>query len=136
MALPILAARPVLEFISYVHATGAAEIRWHSTWRTAATTALAPALGLPPIQVSIAPEWADQAPMWWKIPAARRVAESGRHLLWTDDQLAAYRVDPLSEAELAALDGWTGAMLVSPDPELGLTPAELDRIGRSWSWTR
>lgn len=128
MTLPILAARPVLDFITYVHTTGAAEIRWHSTWRTAATTALAPALGLPPIPMSIAPEWAEEAPMWWKIPAARRVAESGRRLLWTDDQLTPYRVHPLSAAELAALDDWSGALLLATDPQTGLAPADLDAI--------
>ncbi|MGH3495596.1 MAG: hypothetical protein ACRDQ1_20525, partial [Sciscionella sp.] len=54
--LPILAARPVLDFIHWVHGNGLAEIRWHSTWRSAAVTGLAPALGLPPIPISVAPE--------------------------------------------------------------------------------
>ena len=128
MTLPILAARPVLDFVIRVHALGAAEIRWHSTWRTAAVTDLAPALGLPPIPISIAPEWAVDAPMWWKIPAARRVAESGRRLLWTDDQLPIFREDPLSQAELAALDRWDGALLLASDPETGLGPDELAAI--------
>src|SRR5690348_1664445 len=56
MTLPILAARPVLDFIADVHASGRAEIRWHSTWRTAAISSFAPALGLPtsiPMSVAI-----------------------------------------------------------------------------------
>lgn len=128
MTLPVLAARPVLEFITRIHESGAAEIRWHSTWRTAAVTTLAPALGLPSIPISIAPEWAASAAMWWKIPAARRVAEAGRRLVWTDDQLTAYRADVLSEPELTALDRWTGSLLLTTDPQVGLTPDDLRRI--------
>jgi len=126
--LPIMAARPVLEFIAAVHEERRAEIRWHSTWRAAAVTGLAPALGLPPIPISIAPEWASPVPLWWKIPAARRVAESGRRLLWTDDQLELFRGDPRNAAELAALDARAGTLLLCPDPDPGLTPADLDRI--------
>jgi hypothetical protein len=128
MTLPVLAARPVLDFITRVHGSGAAEIRWHSTWRTSAVTALAPALGLPPIPISIAPEWAASAAMWWKIPAARRIAEAGQRLIWTDDQLAFFRTDPLSAAELDALDRWDGALLLATDPAVGLSPDDLRRI--------
>jgi hypothetical protein len=128
MTLPILAARPVLDFVARVHASGAAEIRWHSTWRAAAVTALAPALGLPAVPISVAPEWAQTAAMWWKIPAARRVAESGRRLVWTDDQLTLYRGDVLSEPDLTALDRWAGALLLATDARVGLTPDDLRRI--------
>jgi hypothetical protein len=128
--LPILAARPVLDFIHWVHRNGLAEIRWHSTWRSAAVTGLAPALGLPAIPISVAPEWTDAPPMWWKIPAARRVAETGRRLVWTDDHLNLYRTDALSASELAALDRWTGALLLSTNPETGLTPDDLATIER------
>jgi hypothetical protein len=127
LELPILTARPVLEFVTRVHEAGA-EIRWHSTWGDAAVTRLAPALGLPPIELAVAPQWADEAAMWWKIPAARDVAESGRRLVWTDDQLALYRTDPLCAGELAALDRWDGALLLSPGPRAGLGPDELDRV--------
>ena len=47
MVLPIFAAQPVLDFITRAHHSGRVEVRWHSTWRTAAVTELAPALGLP-----------------------------------------------------------------------------------------
>lgn len=126
--LPVLVARPVLEFVTRVHASGAAEIRWHSTWGEAAVTTLGPALGLPRIELSVAPEWAGEAAMWWKVPAARHVAESGRRLVWTDDQLALYRADPLCGAELAALDRWDGALLIATDPRVGLGPGDLARV--------
>ena len=128
MTLPILAAQPVLEFITRVHDSGAAEIRWHSTWRMAAVTALAPALGLPAVPISVAPEWTGTAEMWWKIPAARRVAEAGRRLVWTDDQLTVYRSDVFSEPDLTALDRWAGALLLATDARVGLTPDDLRRI--------
>lgn len=128
VALSILVAEPVLRFVTAVHESGAAEIRWHSTWGDAAITALAPALGLPAFELSEAPEWAAQAAMWWKIPAARHVAESGRRLVWTDDQLALYRDDPLCADELAALERWDGALLIAPQPRTGLVAADLDRI--------
>jgi hypothetical protein len=128
LTLPILAARPVLEFITDVVESGAAEVRWHSTWGQSAITTLGPALGLPPIELSVAPEWADSAAMWWKIPAARHLAESGRRLVWTDDQLPLYRTDRLGAGELAALEAWDGALLLAPDPAAGLSPDDLARI--------
>lgn len=128
--LPVLAARPVLEFIDRVYETALAEIRWHSTWRTAAITALAPALGLPPIPMSVSPEWAAEQPVWWKIPAARRVAASGRRLVWTDDQLELYRADPRNAAQLETLENSAGTLLLSVDPETGLTPDDLETISR------
>ncbi len=80
MTLPILAARPVLDFIADVHRSGSAEVRWHSTWRTAAITSFAPALGLPTtITMSVAPEWNDRpVAQWWKLGAAERAVAAGR----------------------------------------------------------
>jgi hypothetical protein len=128
VTLPILAARPVIEFITEVHERGTAEIRWHSTWRSAATTDLAPALGLPPIPISIAPEWAARPDTWWKIPAARRVLRSGRRLVWTDDQFELFAADPRNAAELDALRADPDALLLCTDADPGLTPADLERI--------
>lgn len=123
MVLPIYAARPVLDFIGYVFGSGSAEVRWHSTWRTAAVTELAPVLGLPPIPISIAPEWTDHTLSgWWKLPAARRVLASGRPLVWTDDDLSVYA------GELGDLGARSDTLLIGPDPYTGLSGADLDRI--------
>jgi hypothetical protein len=122
MVLPILVAEPVLAFVRRVVATGAAEVRWHSTWRTAAMTDLAPLLDLPPIPISIAPEWTQRPPGWWKLAAAQRVIAAGRRLVWTDDDLARYPGD------LGGLDSRPDALLIAPDPQTGLGPADLDRI--------
>lgn len=129
MTLPILAARPVLDFVTAVFGSGRAEIRWHSTWRSAAVTDLAPALGLPPIPLSIAPEW-NEPPVetWWKLPAAQRAIATGRRLLWTDDDMAFYRDDPTTADALAALDGSGNALLLPVAGGTGLTPADLETI--------
>ncbi len=124
MTLPILAARPVLDFIRSVHQRGTVEIRWHSTWRTAAVTAFAPALGLPmTIPISVAPEWSDPPSVgWWKLPTAQRAIATGRRLVWTDDDLRVFR------AETADLAVRADALLIGPAGQTGLTPRHLERI--------
>ena len=123
MALPILAARPVLDFVTDVVRSGAAEVRWHSTWRGAAVTDFAPALGLPPIPISVAPEWIDRPHAgWWKLPAAQRVVAAGRRLVWTDDDLRVLGGD------VGGLDVHSDALLIGPEPNGGLTADDLDRI--------
>ncbi|MDQ6850739.1 MAG: hypothetical protein M3070_12410 [Actinomycetota bacterium] len=125
MTLPILAARPVLDFVSQVHERGLAEIRWHSTWRDAAMTAFAPKLGLPTsIQISVAPEWTDRpVGLWWKLAAAQRAVEAGRRLVWTDDDLAVFA------DQAAEVGAHPDTLLIGPDPEHGLSPDDLMRIG-------
>jgi hypothetical protein len=122
MVLPILVAEPVLDFVRKVVASGVAEVRWHSTWRTAAMTDLAPLLDLPPIPISVAPEWTERPATWWKLPAAQRVVASGRHLVWTDDDIARY------PGELGDLESRKDALLISPNPDTGLSAGDLDRI--------
>lgn len=123
MLLPIFAAEPVLAFIRDVVRRGAAEVIWHSTWRSAAVTDLAPVLGLPAIPVSVAPEWTHRDPaVWWKLPAARRVVESGRRLVWTDDDIA------VLGDQVAELRGRPDTLLIGPDRRAGLTAHDLERI--------
>lgn len=129
--LPIIAAQPVLDFLTLVHSTGAAEICWHSTWRTSAVSELAPALGLPPFAISVAPEWTESPRQgWWKLPAAERAAQGNRLVLWTDDDIAGYlRSEPEIAKRLTTLALRKGTMLVSPERHTGLSPADLARIG-------
>lgn len=131
MRLPILAARPVLEFITRTHESGAAEIRWHSTWRFAAVTHLAPVLGLPPLPVSVAPEWQHGGDLlWWKLPAALRAVAAGRRLVWTDDDLQTYADlgDADTASALAALAQDDDTLLISTSPARGLGPDDLAAI--------
>jgi hypothetical protein len=133
-SLPILAARPVVDFIRQVHEQGRAEIRWHSTWQHDAK-AVADLLDLPDFPVQEAPEWPDSAhdEVWWKLPAVQRVARDGwqpefrqsRALVWTDDD--AYGID-LPERDVAALRSTCPLLLVVPQARLGLTPKHLREI--------
>jgi hypothetical protein len=123
LRLPILAARPVLDFVAAAAASGRVDVRWHSTWRSAAVTDLAPALGLPHIPISVAPEWTNRTRgQWWKAPAALRALAAGRRLIWTDDDL-----DYFGD-EVAAVRERPDALLIGPDPAVGLRPADLDAI--------
>jgi hypothetical protein len=123
MSLPILAARPVLDFIADVHHSGRAEVRWHSTWRTAAITAFAPTLGLPTsIPMSVAPEWTHRPDaQWWKLGAAERAVAAGRTLVWTDDDLRVYGAETEHLASPRTLR-------IGPYSDTGLTPDELEAI--------
>lgn len=123
MVLPIFVARPVLDFIARVVRTGAAEVIWHSTWREAAVSDLAPVLGLPRLPISHAPEWTQRPELiWWKLPAARRVVEAGRRLVWTDDDIA------VVPDQIGDLDARPDTLLISPDPYAGLTAEHLESI--------
>ncbi len=131
MTLPILAARPVLEFITRVHESAAAEIRWHSTWRGAAATHLGPVLGLPPLPFSVAPEWLDESDvLWWKLPGAQRAIAAGRRLVWTDDDLDTYarHADPHTSGGLATVAAREDTLLICPRRDRGLGPEDLDAI--------
>jgi hypothetical protein len=118
----ILIAQPVMDFIRQVHVTGRAEIRWHSTWQDD-SNAVARVFGLPELPVQDAPEVHHARGFlsrgdWWKAPAALRVVQDGRRLLWTDDDIAA----DLTPADRTALGN---SLLISPDPSTGLDAVDL-----------
>jgi hypothetical protein len=129
---PILAARPVLDFLRRVHEDGRAEIWWHSTWQHHSVN-VGVALDLPVWPVRECPEFeqsyaaiatalTETARPWWKLPAAERVIAQGRALLWTDDD---------ARYQLARVDtgGWARPTLViAPAEHTGLTPKQLRRI--------
>jgi hypothetical protein len=137
ISYPILAAQPVLDFIRDVAASGAADVRWHTTWRHDAVVHLAPALGLPALALEDAPEFdaARHGPSgylgaytgwrWWKLPAARRAIAAGRVLVWTDDDLARTSVrGEIAEEPIPA----DTTLLIAPRPDVGLTPRHLRTI--------
>lgn len=59
---------------------------------------------------------------WWKLAVAQRLHEPGRRLVWTDDDIA---LDP-SALEWAAAH--PEVLAISPEPGVGLTPADVDRV--------
>ncbi|SFP89302.1 hypothetical protein SAMN05660464_0020 [Geodermatophilus dictyosporus] len=117
-----------------LHESGRVEIQWLTTWTTDADRLLAEPMGLPRGLTTHAR--ADSAPTgflgvfggasgWWKLDAAREVAESepDRRIVWVDDDLA----------EQAADTGdWLAAnphvLVVAPDLYVGLTHEQLDRV--------
>lgn len=115
----ILAARPVLDYIRSVHESGTAEIRWHSTWQQYANNA-SDALRLPHFPVQDAPEFLARGDEWWKLPAALRVLEEGRGLVWTDDD-----ADDLTADQR---DQLRGALVLAPAVETGLCRSHLRKI--------
>ncbi|MEU8003466.1 hypothetical protein AB0B66_20105 [Catellatospora sp. NPDC049111] len=134
---PILAATPVLDFLRRVHEQGRAEIWWHSTWQHNSVN-VGTALGLPSWPVRDCPEFVSMdavlaSPLvtrkhtWWKLPAALRVLDEGRPLLWTDD-------DVRHQLRAADTRRWGNrALVLAPPVQAGLTPRQLRRIDR---WLR
>ena len=123
LSWPMLIARPVVDFLTDIHRRGLAEIRWHTTWQREAW-AIADHVGLPRFEVQDAPEF-DSCEGWWKLPAAHReIYDSGRTVVWTDDDLA-FDLSPQERREL----GRRGAKLVIPQQRLGLIKRHLREIG-------
>lgn len=107
--------------IAELHATGRVEVRWLTTWEGDADRLLAPRMGLPPLAVASAAGEASAGGGWWKLPVAQRVREeSGRRLVWTDDDL-----DRVDEALEWARDQAGDVLAVSPSSYVGLTPDDL-----------
>lgn len=123
--MPILVARPVVEFITAAHEAGTVEIRWHTTWQDMANE-LAAEVGLPTFPIADAPEYRtwdlDRAAGWWKLPAAKRVlTDEKRPLIWTDDDIT-YSLGRRGQDEMRALGP---ALLIGPNERTGLTPKHL-----------
>jgi hypothetical protein len=132
---PVLAARPVVDFIRSVHKKGRAEIRWHTTWQEWATS-LEALFDLPAFPVQAAPEWqaflaSDRVKLhddeWWKIGAALRVVEEEkRPLLWTDDDADSFWNLPADVRRRITTAQPT--LIVAPSPSTGLCRRHLRQI--------
>lgn len=110
---------------------GLVELRWVTSWGMAARDALAPAIGLDPgSQVSpdpndpgLARHPYDPARTWWKTSVVlSALRDSGRPVAWADDDLPA-----AEKARLATLHPGP-SLLITPDPGVGLTLEEMDRV--------
>jgi hypothetical protein len=118
---PILAAKPVLDFITYVHDSGLAEIRWHTTWQEEALD-FGDQFGLPTFNIQPCPEAVKNGTMyWWKFPAVQRELSVGRRVLWTDDDIT-IRLTPTSRR---LLEVSTQLKMIVPKTHTGLSPDNL-----------
>lgn len=114
----MLCAQPVLDFITDIQVSGRADVRWCTTWHEEAVARLAPALGLPPMQLGpiSRPDHEGAA----KVAAAEAVLAAGRPLIWTDDEI----IPPDFERRPAG----TPLLLIRPESRLGLLPEHLSSI--------
>lgn len=147
---PFAWAAPVVQWLTGLHASGRAEIRWHTTWQHEALV-VGQTLGLPEFAVQECPEWqqycdngsalrADLArarmPGWWKYPAAERVlTEEKRKLIWIDDDIYEY-VTPRSRKVLRSVHT---IELVCPSSGTGLVARDIalvEGILASWEEAR
>lgn len=136
---PIMWSVDVVKFLTEVHESGRAEIRWHTTWQHEAKN-LADLVGLPDFPVALAPEAPrgdlingeliaarirDGLPAWWKYGAARRVIiEERRPLMWVDDDIT----HELTRRERDAMWMMGPVRFISPDRTTGLIPRHLREI--------
>jgi hypothetical protein len=146
---PITFSPSVARTITRLHRTGTVEVRWLTTWGDDANGDLRTLLDLPELKVAgrrqhtgvrgwqrfggAATTHAEVAGAaardeltgrWWKFDVVRAVlaAEPDRPLVWTDDDLASFA------GARTWLHDHADALLVAPDPEVGLTSRQLRAI--------
>lgn len=133
---PITWAPAVVAAISRAHTSGAADIRWLTTWQDAANASLAPLLGLPllPVARRVGELEAGPGPhgylggrarardRWWKLGVARDLLDPQpyRPLVWTDDDLVWER-----DANEWAARRPGPTLLIAPATDTGLTAEDL-----------
>jgi hypothetical protein len=118
-AWPMRWAPALVARIRRLHASGAVEVRWCSTW-CAWSDQLERLFRLPALACAFTTT--TDAPTA-KLAAARAVLADGDHLIWTDDDEV-----PTGGPLLDELTATGRALLIRPDARRGLTPAHLDAI--------
>lgn len=99
-----------------------AELRWLTTWGVDADE-IGAAIGLPPLTVAAEPPFHASAAGPWKLATVRaQVGDERRPFVWIDDEA----IPAEAEEWLASVD--VPGLLVRPDPDGGLTPADLDAV--------
>lgn len=122
---PTLMAR-----IRELHESGRVEVRWLTTWSSGANYELRHLLGLSEFQLA-GPHPTrremhkfDESGIWWKRAVALgaiKALSPETKVVWTDDHLVGF---PSLRKGLSK----DGVLTIAPDEQLGLTPADLDRI--------
>ncbi len=119
---PIHWSPDVVEVVNTCHRSGLAEVRWLTTWEQDAHLSLAPAVGLDHF-VSFDIPHGTATHGWWKADVVDDVISTERRpFVWADDELAAEDVTDV--VDRLGVDH----LLVSPDPERGLTSSDLATI--------
>jgi HAD domain in Swiss Army Knife RNA repair proteins len=118
-----------------MHEDGLVEIRWLTTWGSAANTFLG-TIGVPTDLVVVAEPPHDLGgDQWWKLPHVRDLvaANPDRTFVWTDDDIRYYPEAPRWLRTAAA----ENVLAIAPDTNTGLTDGHLDTI-EAWlkGWPR
>jgi hypothetical protein len=141
---PIWFSPTVTGTVARLHESGVVEVRWLTTWGVHANGELRELLGVPELEVAgepphvtgdhgaeshgqaVAREEPDDAKVsWWKLEAVQRtlIDEPERPVIWTDDDLGSER-DAVAWVERHV----PRRLLLSPRPDVGLTPRQLRAI--------
>ena len=111
----------VVEFINEMHHSGKVEIKWLTTWVDQANSILAPALGLPTLEVVGSQNDMIPSMPWWKLALAQREAAE-RDVIWTDDDM------PFSSSAQQWVKSLDNMLAIAPADSRGLTHDHLDLI--------
>jgi hypothetical protein len=115
-------APALLDRIRSLNSSGAAEIRWCTTWCPWADQ-LERLFRLPTLARALTGEIPRGGGNELKLAAALRVLAEGRRLIWTDDTAI-----PQSGPAYDALTESGRALLIAPSPRRGLRPEHMDAI--------
>ena len=124
--LSVSFARELVDGLNGVARTAGLRCVWLTSWEDLAPAYLCPAIGLDASQWPyLAADGAGTGESWWKLRAIQDdVDKSGPDaVVWIDDQLQFEE-----EAQAWARVLGRRILLVSPDPRLGITPAELASV--------
>lgn len=124
--LPVAYAQELVDGLNVLARTPYVRCVWLTSWEDMAAEFLSPAIGLDggrwPYLLA---DGGGTGEGWWKLTALQADVErnSPERLVWIDDQLR-------FEQEAQEWARFLGAriLLVSPDPRVGISPAELDSI--------
>lgn len=122
-------APQAIDRLRALHTSGAASIRWATTWIDHEVTQIERLVGLPPLGLTYPPDAARAVSETFrtehraaKLAAALAVVRSGARLIWVDDDAI-----PAAGPDRDELDA-AGALLIAPDDRRGLRPEDLDMI--------
>jgi len=125
---PIVAARPVINFINYVHYFKFAEVVWLTTWQGRANN-VSDALGLPHLRILENATYRQNqyaGQNWWKLTEFATMYLEGRPTIWTDDDISEHIRDLVNNIEIK--QGASETLLITPSNREGLGPWHLKKI--------
>ncbi len=126
--LPVAYARELVAGLNGIAAMAGVRCVWLTSWEELAPQYLCPAISLDGARwPCLTAAGAGTGEGWWKLRAIQDdVERTGPDAIaWIDDQLA-FELEAQSWVRLLG----RRAMAVSPDPRRGISPSELERIGK------